>query len=83
MTIYIYMSLFAIFLREGESATPGVDRMFVMCKHVFYNETWIDTEHGIVKPVNKTGSSPEEYTTYVQVHSNVNLFYDSNEYYNS
>ena len=36
-----------------------------MCKHVFYNEAWIDTEHGRIKPVNNTGDRPEDYTTFV------------------
>mgnify|MGYP006892579495 CR=1 FL=1 len=27
---------------NAKTFTAHVDRMFVMCKHVFYNETWID-----------------------------------------
>ena len=50
----------------GLSATPGLDRTFVMCKRVFYDECWLDTEEGLPpQPCNRTGSSPEEYTTYV------------------
>jgi hypothetical protein len=52
---------------DAKSVTSGVDRMFVMCKHVFYNETWID--YGAPdappgpQPTNETGDLPEEYTT--------------------
>ena len=51
---------------NGKTATSGVDRMFVMCKHVFYNETWIDqgapdSPGGLA--TNSTGDHPTEYTT--------------------
>ena len=56
----------------GRSSTPGVDRMFVMCKHVFYDECWIDTVQGQPpRPCNETGSSPDEYTTYVEGHTSM------------
>ena len=40
--------------------------MFVMCKHVFYNETWIDqgapdSPEGLT--TNSTGDRPDQYTT--------------------
>jgi N-acetylglucosamine-6-sulfatase len=51
---------------NGNTITSGVDRMFVMCKHVFYNETWIDqgasdSPKGLA--TNSTGDRPAQYTT--------------------
>jgi N-acetylglucosamine-6-sulfatase len=44
----------------------SVDRMFVMCIHSFYNESWVD-QGAIDSPrglaLNRTGDRPEEYTT--------------------
>ena len=51
---------------DGRSTAAGVDRLFVMCKHVYYNESWIDQggeRPPGPRPVNSTGDAPEEYTT--------------------
>ncbi len=51
---------------NAKTTTNGVDRMFVMCKHKFYNETWIDQGAPDSPPdlaVNSTGDAPDEYTT--------------------
>ena len=51
---------------NGKTTTSGVDRMFVMCKHVFFNETWIDqgaSDSPAGLATNSTGDSPAEYTT--------------------
>eukprot|EP00947_MAST-08B_sp_MAST-8B-sp1_P006067 g6067.t1 len=51
---------------NAKTTTSGVDRMFVMCEHVFYNEQWIDQgapDSPKDLALNKTGSKPDEYTT--------------------
>ena len=48
---------------NGHSTVAGVDRLFVMCKHVFYNESWIDQggERPLgPQPVNATGDAPDQ-----------------------
>ena len=50
----------------GDGSPSGVDRSYIMCKHVFYNETWIDKGAPDSPPsgkVNVTGATPDEYTT--------------------
>lgn len=51
---------------DGKSVTSAVDRVFVMCRHVFYNESWIDQGAPDSPPnrqVNNTGDRPDQYTT--------------------
>ena len=51
---------------KGAESPSGVDRSFIMCKHVFYNEMWIDKgapDSPGLGLTNQTGDTPEEYTT--------------------
>ena len=51
---------------DEKSTTSNLDRAFIMCKHVYFNEAWIDfgaVDSPGAGKVNNTGSNPDQYTT--------------------